>query len=382
MSEFQYYEFQAVDRSLSDADRKHLRSISSRAEITSRSLTNTYEWGDFKGDPVTLMERCFDLHLYWANWGRHRLMLRLPARLLDRALMGYCMGEDGVVKLHDAGANVILDIWNDNEGGSEHWDPDWYEDGVVLQALAPLREALLGGDMRLYYLVWLLGVTVDMFEGDDTEPLPELGPLDDAVLAFGRFFEVDADLMQAAAERPARQALVVPPDAGRRYVGSLTGAEQSALLLLRVPDGDPLVAVDLQAGLRATLAAVSAPPQVRRRTVAELEVRAGEARAERERQAQAAALAAEQHRVKAAEEARRARMATLAKRGEAVWAEIEQEIGRRNAGGYDRAATLLTDLQALAQKTGTTAAYSRRLEDIRGRHLAKKRFLERIGRLD
>ena len=64
MSEFQYYEFQAVDRPLTEADRKHLRSISSRAVITSRSLTNTYEWGDFKGDPVKLMERCFDLHLY------------------------------------------------------------------------------------------------------------------------------------------------------------------------------------------------------------------------------------------------------------------------------------------------------------------------------
>ncbi|MGI4954638.1 MAG: hypothetical protein ACRYGM_22765 [Janthinobacterium lividum] len=188
MSEFQYYEFQAVDRPLTEADRKHLRSISSRAVITSRSLTNTYQWGDFKGDPVKLMKRCFDLHLYWANWGTHRLMIRLPVRLLDRALLERCIGEDGGAKLHEAGANVVLDIQSDDDegGGNDGWDEDWYEDGAVLQALAPLRDALLGGDMRLYYLVWLLGVTIGTFEADDAEPLPGLGPLDDAVLAFGR----------------------------------------------------------------------------------------------------------------------------------------------------------------------------------------------------
>ncbi len=57
MSEYQYYEFQAIDRPLSDADRQALRDLSTRARITATSFTNSYEWGDFKGDPAKLVER-------------------------------------------------------------------------------------------------------------------------------------------------------------------------------------------------------------------------------------------------------------------------------------------------------------------------------------
>ena len=47
MSEYQYYEFQAIDRPLDEADRRALRAISTRARITATSFTNTYEWGDY-----------------------------------------------------------------------------------------------------------------------------------------------------------------------------------------------------------------------------------------------------------------------------------------------------------------------------------------------
>jgi hypothetical protein len=58
MSEYQYYEFQAIDRPLDRAAQEALRSISSRARITATSFTNHYEWGDFKGDPRKFMEQC------------------------------------------------------------------------------------------------------------------------------------------------------------------------------------------------------------------------------------------------------------------------------------------------------------------------------------
>ncbi|CAH2403858.1 hypothetical protein MES4922_320036 [Mesorhizobium ventifaucium] len=97
MSEYQYYEFQAVDRPLSEADRQVLRGLSTRARITATSFTNSYDWGNFKGNPVELMERWFDLHLYLANWGTHRLMIRLPIRLVDRRrLDGFLQAADCV----------------------------------------------------------------------------------------------------------------------------------------------------------------------------------------------------------------------------------------------------------------------------------------------
>ena len=52
MSEYQYYEFTAVDRPLSTRDRAELRALSTRADITATSFVNTYEWGTFKGDPA------------------------------------------------------------------------------------------------------------------------------------------------------------------------------------------------------------------------------------------------------------------------------------------------------------------------------------------
>jgi hypothetical protein len=45
MSEYQYYEFRAVERPLSHAEREELRVLSTRARISERSFVNHYEWG-------------------------------------------------------------------------------------------------------------------------------------------------------------------------------------------------------------------------------------------------------------------------------------------------------------------------------------------------
>jgi hypothetical protein len=63
MSEYQYYEFQAIDKPLSEKDREVLRSTSSRAQITSTSFVNVYNFGNFKGDPLKLVEKYFDAFL-------------------------------------------------------------------------------------------------------------------------------------------------------------------------------------------------------------------------------------------------------------------------------------------------------------------------------
>ena len=49
MSEYQYYEFLAIDRPLDSSEMAPLRALSSRAEITPTRFTNVYEWGNFKG---------------------------------------------------------------------------------------------------------------------------------------------------------------------------------------------------------------------------------------------------------------------------------------------------------------------------------------------
>src|SRR4051794_24584080 len=106
MSEYQYYEFQAIDKPLTDKQMEELRQLSTRAEITRTSFSNEYSYGDFRGDPNKLMEKYFDAFVYVANWGTRRLMFRLPVAWLDLAAVEpYCGGEENSVSASEKGDN-------------------------------------------------------------------------------------------------------------------------------------------------------------------------------------------------------------------------------------------------------------------------------------
>jgi hypothetical protein len=106
MSEYQYYEFLALDQPLTEEQRAELRAISTRAEITATRFVNEYQWGDLKGDPRTMVERYFDAFLYLANWGTRRLMFRLPRGVLDSQAAGqYCCTD--TASLIETGSHLI-----------------------------------------------------------------------------------------------------------------------------------------------------------------------------------------------------------------------------------------------------------------------------------
>ena len=82
------------------------------------------------------------------------------------------------------------------------------------------------------------------------------------------------------------------------------------------------------------------------------------------------------------EKARRVRLGALATRGAAsVWREVEMEIERRNAAGYERAVHLPRDLRALAEEDGSVEEFSERVRSLRDRHERKRRFIERLAGL-
>jgi hypothetical protein len=87
---------------------------------------------------------------------------------------------------------------------------------------------------------------------------------------------------------------------------------------------------------------------------AELRARAEAIEGERER-ARAESEAAERKRMEEeAERSRRARLDGIIRQGERVWSEIDAEIERRSAVGYDKAAGLLFDLRVIAEEKGET----------------------------
>ena len=164
MSEYQYYEFQTIDRPLTKAQMAELRARSTRANITPTRFHNVYHWGDLKGNPLDWMERYFDVFVYVANWGTNQFMVKLPRRLLDAEVARrYAMEE--ALDLHTRGDAVILEfVSHDDEGG--YWIEDAEAEGWM-PALLPLRAELAGGDLRALYLGWLAGVAPGASRGDD-----------------------------------------------------------------------------------------------------------------------------------------------------------------------------------------------------------------------
>ena len=123
-------------------------------------------------------------------------------------------------------------------------------------------------------------------------------------------------------------------------------------ILARLYDGDTHVAPELRAKVRDRMAVEADAPPVVARTVGELCAR---------EQAAAETLAERKRQVEEAEKARRVRLDTIARRGESVWRDVEAEIERRNATGYDRTAGLLLGLRAVAEERGTMPDFEKRL---------------------
>ncbi len=318
MSEYQYYEFAAVDRPLGVRDLDVLRGLSTRAHITPTSFVNTDQWGSFKGNPRRLVERYFDAFLYLANWGTHELILRLPARLVDPGTaQRYCSG-DAVSAWHTGDHVIVTAVSEDEEG-----DFEWGGEGV-LASILPVRAELLSGDLRALYLLWLLSVQVGEVPDDAVEPpVPaSLNALTGSQTALADFLRIDRDLVDVAA------AGSPPASRGAGRCGAVgrgpARSERDALLVGLLEGKDPL--------LRAEALRRARPSRRDRagvRTAGEL---LDQAAAQRERREQAerdrrAARAAESAR--RAEVARRQRLAALVAEGDGAWARVATRIAEK-----------------------------------------------------
>lgn len=363
MSEYQYYEFRALDRPLDRKAMDDLRRLSSRAEITPSRFTNTYHYGDFRGKPADLMDRYFDAFLYVASWGTRELSFRLPEGSLDLEAARAYEAEDSVEVREGKGFLVVDLHWNIEGGGG-----GWIEGEGLMPDLLPVRDLLLRGDLRPLYIGWLSG----LFEGGEAEGLPEppvppgLKDLPPELVALVDFFRVDPLLLKAAAEASAGEAPAGPSRAELvRWISKLPADEKGGYLVRLVADGeDVALRAELLARHRKERGPKTRPEAGPRRMVSELF---------------AARDALEGKKRLAEEKARAAHLDAVARRGEAAWSEVTEGIMARNAEGYDLAVALLGDLRDLAAQSGDMEDFRSRLEALRKAHRGKSAFL---GRLD
>jgi len=376
MSEYQYYEFQALDRALTERDMRELRRYSTRATITSTRFVNHYAWGDFKGNPTTWVERYFDAFLYVANWGTHVLMLRLPRRTLDlKNLRRYLVGRSASARVK--GDHVILKLCADDDEND-----DWDDDGTGwLSSLIPLRADLAGGDLRTLYLAWLLCVQNDEVPADSLEPPipPGLAKLTAPLKALAGFLRIDGDLIAAASERsvaPSRDETSIREL--RHWTAALPEAEKTELLVRVLTGEASLLREDL---LRRYRGDVGAPKPARRgRTVSELCLAAERQAEVRYRKAaeRASREKARREREKAA--ARAKYLTDLEKREPKIWDEIRTMIATGKPADYDEAVRLLGDLRDLGTRSGRAEAVQNRIRQLRDKHSRKWSFVQRLER--
>jgi len=257
VSEIHYYEFLAVNRPLSRAQQAEIREFAKDATITATDFRVEYEDCELETDPDYLMLHYYDAHLYRANFGSRKIMLKLPGTALaPHTAVRYLVHDR--VSAGIAGEQVILKLDSEDTEGQDTGEE------YALEVIAAAREEIAAGDLRPLYLAWLAAYgewerDEYAFEDEDEDvvepPVPAgLDKLTDAQRALASFLRLDDDLLTVASQAPPDD-----PAALAASIKALPDTERERMLLA--------VASGEAERIRTELLRGTDPP---RRTVGEL----------------------------------------------------------------------------------------------------------------
>jgi hypothetical protein len=377
VSEYQYYEFQAVDAPLTDRQIADVRRFSSRATITNTRFVNTYEGCEFGGDPAEWIEKYFEAFLYFANWGTRELAFRFPKQFVDPKLAQlYCQGDSA--RLRVKGDHVVIKLVSEDEEGSSYRFDDDEADGL-LSALLPIRKAVAAGDHRALYLAWLLCLASGDLEDTIQEPpVPAgLGSLTPALKAFADFLRLDDDLIATAAERSPPLDEDTDETALQQWVQSLPDSEKTSLVVSFAQDHrSQFLRAELMRRFRSSRP--QTPTPYPGRTVGELRSSSALRAEQRIRRKAETAARARAKRAREAAAAREQFLADLALREEAAWNDVDALIAMKDPREYDKAVQLLGGLSELAERNGQAVTAKDRIKALCKQHLSKQSFVRRV----
>jgi hypothetical protein len=374
MSEYQYYEFAAVDKPIDEKNMRDLRNLSSRAQITSTSFVNEYHYGDFKGNPLKLVEKYFDAFLYVANWGTRWMMFKVPRNLVDVDLAKkYCPGDSATI--HEKGNQIIFEFTSETE------NYEWEEGEGWLSSLITLRADILHGDYRSLYLAWLFCTQMQEMEDDELEPPvpPKLVKLNAPLKTFIDFRRIDTDLVAVAAEESDSKSPQTDSKALKNWIHNLPASEKDDILFRLVEAPSLHLGAELLRRFQQTVStADNSSLDKQSRSVRELLSKAESYAEERKRRAaeQKAKSKARKKRERAV--AREKYLKSLVGQEDSIWEKVDENIVLKKAATYDEAVSLLIDLRDLYLNTGTEKIFNKKLKTICGNHYRKLTFLNRL----
>ncbi|MFC1718809.1 hypothetical protein ACFL6S_34475 [Candidatus Poribacteria bacterium] len=376
MSEYQYYEFLAIDRPLTATEIKELRKLSTRAEITATRFSNVYHWGNFGGSPRDMMEKYFDAHVYVTNWGTYELMLRFPRGLIDEELLReYCIDDPfsfWVTKEH-----LIIGWYLYSEEGGE-----WVSEGEDwMSQLIQVRSEIEKGDYRSLYIGFLLAISIGLPDEDTMEPPvpPGLASLTASQQSLIEFLEIDEDLVSAAAIASEPLAPRTDQTEDMRACIDQLQDDEMKQMLLRVLSGESR-SVESELRRRYNQFLQQSRPvdaedgEHQRRVVPELFALVEEARQQRlEREARVL------ERERAAEERRRRKyLAGLGERFPENWGKIEELAKRQTGSAYGEAVELLVDLSDAYEQLGRAKEFNTQFSRFLSRHQRRTALMRRM----
>lgn len=360
MSEYQYYEFRTDGRTLDEAARKELRQLSSRAIVTSTQAIYTYSYSDFRYDNKEILADYFDIMLYLSNFGTRQLMIRLPIDLIEQSkIESYCI--PGVIGYSIHANSLILDLCICDEEGD-----GWIEGDEVLNDLIPIRHELLNGDFRALYLAWLAAAQFYSLDDDDVEPpIPNnLNNLSPSLNALMSYFELDVDLVQAAAV--SSQNTDASNDDLEKLITKLSEDEKNNFLL-DLCKNKPDLNFKLKKKLHSFMLLQEKESLSAQRTVAHLKSLAEQITALREEKIE-----------KEKQAARIKELQLLAKKEPLVWQQVDSAIQLRTSKSYDIAAKLLRDLKDLSIYLGETKQFKIKVNTIQQEHRRLSSFMRKL----
>lgn len=376
MSEYQYYEFVALDGPISDEGMKYAEGCSSRADVSRVHWRNVYNFGSFGGSVEELLQH-YDAHFYIANWGSVRFALAFPKGILNqKTVQPYVRGHqqyENTLTINDNGARTIA-WWERND--EEGWG--WTEGEGIISRLAGIREELMRGDYRALFLGWL--ADFDPGEWRDPRdstilvpPIPSgLDSLTPALQTLTEQFPVDPDALIVAAGQskdttmpeciPISDVLNKLPIAEMKAllarvadgVGSRVMSELNRLTYpeIETPTGEPLTCVDFATKVIAVR----------------------DARLKREAKATAA-----RHKRAAAE--RKRKLEGVMKRANEIWAGFGPLMDLKIASAYDNVAAQLKELHAAYKQAGQSVDFQRKLTAFSECYARRPAMMRRIKEL-
>lgn len=241
------------------------------------------------------------------------------------------------------------------------------------------------GDHRCLYLAWLCSIQGGDFEDDVLEPpVPAgLGNLTGSLERLADFLCIDFNLIAAAAEQSkSERDPMLSKEEITDWVANLPLEDKNAVLGGMIEDDASHLAAEVRQralkGGHAKRQAIGGPQSSNCRSAGQILARAEAIAKERQKIEAERAAREKAKRERGQEENRRKHLESLNGKEGDLWAKVNQLIMTKQPKRYDEAVSILRDLQDLADKNGTSSAFSLRMENLYREHESKRTFVDRL----